>query len=201
MLKLSTFLSVAALGASLLGSSHFAEAANDSDKAYGAAMNTMMKDMTKPVTGKPDLDFVKGMIPHHQGAVAMAKVEKQFGQDPDMLKLADAIIASQTSEIATMKGWLKTKPLSAEKIVVNAKTASKMAMDKMMGDMMTSTTGKADIDFAKGMIPHHQGAVAMAKVDLKFGTDDDVKKLATDVVSAQESEIALMQQWLAVHAK
>ena len=201
MSKFSTLSATAALGAALITSAHFADAAAGADKAYGAAMDKMMKDINKPATGKPDFDFVTGMIPHHQGAVAMAKVEKQFGKYPDMLKLADAVIASQTSEIALMKGWLKTKPLSGQKILVDAKSASKMAMDKMMGDMMTSKTGKADIDFARGMIPHHQGAIDMAKVDLKFGTDGDVKKLATDVVSAQESEIAVMQQWLTVHAK
>ena len=81
-----------------------ASSENDSTKAFGAAMGTMMKSMMMAPSGIPDQDFVKGMIPHHQGAIDMAKIEKQFGKDPDMLKLADAIIGAQTSEISFMNG-------------------------------------------------------------------------------------------------
>jgi uncharacterized protein (DUF305 family) len=72
----------------------------------------------------------------------------------------------------------------------------KKAMDGMMAGMMTPYTGDADKDFIYGMIPHHQGAVDMAKVLLEFGKDPDVKKLAEGVVQAQESEIKWMNEWL-----
>lgn len=54
----------------------------------------------------------------------------------------------------------------------------------------------ADIAFAQGMIPHHQGAVEMAKIQLKYGQDDQIKNLAQDIIDAQNPEIALMKQWL-----
>ena len=67
---------------------------------------------------------------------------------------------------------------------------------KMHSAMNITYTGNADVDFVKGMIPHHAGAVDMAKVVLAFGKDSELKKLAESIVAAQESEIALMQNWL-----
>ena len=174
---------------------------NDSTKAFGAAMGTMMKSMMMAPSGIPDQDFVKGMIPHHQGAIDMAKIEKQFGKDPDMLKLADAIIGAQTSEISFMNGWLGKSKLSAADAVADSVKANTAAMDTMMKNMGAAYTGNTDIDFAKGMIPHHQGAIDMAKVVLQYGKDAEIKKMAEGVVTAQESEIAQMKQWLTVHAK
>ena len=67
---------------------------------------------------------------------------------------------------------------------------------KMHEAMNVSFTGNADADFVKGMIPHHQGAVDMAKVVLAFGSDPEIRKLAEAVIRAQESEIAMMRAWL-----
>ena len=67
---------------------------------------------------------------------------------------------------------------------------------KMHGAMDIAFTGNADVDFVKGMIPHHAGAVDMAKTVLAFGKDTEVRKLAEEIIKAQESEIALMQSWL-----
>ena len=71
---------------------------------------------------------------------------------------------------------------------------------KMHKDMMAAGyTGDADVDFLRNMIPHHQGAVDMANVVLKYGTDADVRMLAGDVVKAQENEIRWMKNWLMKH--
>ena len=199
MTKFLNVAAVLALSATILVGPSLAGPATGSDKAYAAAMDTMMQDMMQPPTGKADLDFVSGMIPHHEGAVAMAKVEKQYGKDPEMLKLADVVIAAQTTEIDMMKGWLTAKPLAQAEAVPEATKAAAASMDKMMGDMMVPTTGKPDIDFAKGMIPHHQGAIDMANVVLKFGTDADIKTMAEGVVKAQSGEITLMKDWLTKH--
>lgn len=67
---------------------------------------------------------------------------------------------------------------------------------KMHEGMNIAFTGNADVDFVNGMIPHHEGAVQMAKVVLAFGSDPEIRKLAEEVVRAQDAEIALMRAWL-----
>lgn len=71
------------------------------------------------------------------------------------------------------------------------------AMKTMHENMSFVPTGNADVDFIRGMIPHHQGAIDMAKIALIQGKDPQVKKLAQEVIRAQESEIAFMHDWLA----
>lgn len=76
-------------------------------------------------------------------------------------------------------------------------TALRAAMAAMHKDMDIAYTGDADVDFARGMIPHHQGAIDMAKAELRYGKDRRLRKLARDIVKAQEKEIAVMKAFLA----
>ena len=74
---------------------------------YRAALMKMHRDMAIDYSGEADVDFVKSMIPHHQGAIDMAKVELQYGKDPAIKSLAEGIIKAQEAEIAMMREWLK----------------------------------------------------------------------------------------------
>ena len=72
----------------------------------------------------------------------------------------------------------------------------RQANEKMHRDMNIPFSGDADVDFVRGMIPHHQGAIDMAKVALHYAKDEQIRKWATDVIREQEREIAEMQTWL-----
>nr|WP_314458376.1 DUF305 domain-containing protein [uncultured Neisseria sp.] len=75
-------------------------------------------------------------------------------------------------------------------------------MDQMNQDMMAAAQYKdPDVAFAAGMLPHHIGAVKMAEVELKYGKNPEMRKLAEDIINAQQAEIEQMQKWLKAHNK
>jgi hypothetical protein len=76
-------------------------------QAFRAINEKMHRGMDIAFTGDADVDFVRGMIPHHEGAVDMAKTVLAFGKDPEIRKLAEEIVRAQETEIAQMKGWLE----------------------------------------------------------------------------------------------
>lgn len=91
---------------SLIPTAAFAQADSPAAAAFAAANAKMHQSMAIEMTGDADADFVRGMIPHHEGAVEMAKIVLQYGKDPKVKKLAEGIIAAQEEEIAWMKDWL-----------------------------------------------------------------------------------------------
>ncbi|ACC71223.1 DUF305 domain-containing protein [Paraburkholderia phymatum] len=112
------------------------------------------------------------------------------------LGLTTGIASAQQG--ASMPGMDMNSSSAAE--ASGSTPAFKAADHKMMQHMQApSYTGDADKDFVAHMIPHHQGAIDMAEVELKYGKDPEIKKLARNIVKAQKEEIALMQRWQAKH--
>lgn len=75
-------------------------------RGFREAHDGMMAGMSRPYTGDPDVDFRLQMIPHHQGAIEMAKVAMRHAKDPWSRQLAESIIVEQQREIAEMQAWL-----------------------------------------------------------------------------------------------
>lgn len=166
-------------------------------KAFAEANAKMHKDMTMQFSGNADVDFARGMIPHHQGAIDMSEIVLKHGRDPSVRKLANEIIAAQKKEIAQMRAWLQRNGslLAGPDAAAVAKAFTEVNA-KMHKDMTMTFSGRADVDFMRGMIPHHEGAVDMAKVLLQFGKDPELRKLADDVIRTQNEEITMMREWL-----
>lgn len=171
------------------------KAARAQDKVHRA----MHKAMMVQYVGDPDTDFVRGMVPHHQGAVDMANVVLAYGKDAEIRKLAQWIVQIQKTEIAMMKRWLHTKGY-AQPVERRGGKETIAAFDRIMGEMHCGMniryTNNADVDFVRGMIPHHQGAVDMALALLDYSTDPELRELARGIIGSQRQEIALMQRWL-----
>lgn len=177
-------------------------------------MTDILKDYTKSMTGMhdemmigmayndPDTAFAKGMLGHHRGAIDMAKIELKYGTDAAMRELAQKIMVAQQAEIDILNKWLAGHP-DAAKPKPNTQAmqqAYAKSMDGMHGDMMLAITDPLpDMAFARGMLPHHIGAVDMAKIQLKYGTDEEMRKLAQDIIDAQQPEIQVMKNWIAAN--
>jgi uncharacterized protein (DUF305 family) len=88
---------------------HIKGTANEASRAFAEANARMHTGMNITYSGDADVDFVKGMIAHHQGAVEMAGIVLEHGKDSEIRKLANEIIEAQAREIAMMQDWLKRK--------------------------------------------------------------------------------------------
>lgn len=137
-----------------------------------------------------DAAFIDGMIVHHEGAVTMARQALAEAQQPEIRQLAEAIIATQQAEIAQMKQW------RAAWYPDLADTGGLHDVD--MGPMSVAP-GEApfDIRFIDAMVPHHEGAIAMARLALQKSTRPELRRLAEAIIAAQQAEIEQMRRWRA----
>ncbi|MFN6526794.1 DUF305 domain-containing protein [Nostoc sp. ChiSLP03a] len=212
-----SFVAIASTGGLITGCSNTASqnqsqapketTSNANDKQMmnhgGGMMNHSMGMDLGPADANFDLRFIDAMTPHHQGAVEMANVAQQKSKRPEIKKLADNIIKSQNQEITQMKQWRQTwYPKAGDKpMAYNSQMGHMMEMssDQMKTMMMSQDLGAADAEFdlrfINAMIPHHEGAVTMAQDALSKSKRPEIKKLAQEIVKAQDIEIKQMQQW------
>lgn len=163
----------------------------------------MMSMDLGPADESFDLRFIDAMIPHHEGAVAMAQETLQKSNRPEIKQLAQAIIDAQEKEISELKEWRTGWYPSAgdEPMMYSAEMGHMMPMTEEMRSsmMMNEDLGAADdqfdLRFINAMIPHHQGAIEMAQQALEKSDRPEIQELAQTIIDSQQQEIDQMQQW------
>ena len=186
---------------------------NTAISADDRQVSDVLKDYTKSMTrmhdemmigmnyNDPDTAFAKGMLGHHRGALDMAKTQLKYGTDETMRKLAQEIIDSQQIEIDILNKWLASHP-DAAKPKPDTQAMQRAYAEGMVTMHDEMTLGIADpvpdMAFARGMLPHHIGAVDMAMVQMEYGKDTEMRKLAQQIIDTQQREIELMQDWIAL---
>lgn len=139
-----------------------------------------------------DRAFVADMVPHHESAVAMAKIGQQRGESPFVKQLADDIVRTQNEEIRTLKSEdAGLADAGVKKGTLGVPMGMMGMSDTDVGSLKTAEP--FDKAFIAMMLPHHVGAVAMAKAEIAKGADPELKQLAEAIITAQEREIREMR--------
>ncbi|GGM89958.1 hypothetical protein GCM10011609_28530 [Lentzea pudingi] len=150
-----------------------------------------------------DVKFAQDMIGHHQQALDMAAMVPGKSTNPKVTDLAKRIAAAQDPEIKTMTEWLTewgAAPASTSMPGMDHGSGHGSMPGMMTAEEMAKLNGATGAEFDRMwldmMIKHHQGAVEMAKTEQEKGASADAKKLAQDIIAAQQAEITEMQALL-----
>jgi uncharacterized protein (DUF305 family) len=145
-----------------------------------------------------DQAFIDAMVPHHREAIEMAKAANSRGlTQPELEKIANDIISSQQREIDQMldwrEQWFESRTLGPVLPEVLGVPEGELGMEHGSADEVADA---ADVDatFAEMMIPHHEGAIAMAEQAAERGQHEEVRDLAAAIIAAQKREIGIMEE-------
>jgi uncharacterized protein (DUF305 family) len=141
-----------------------------------------------------DRRFIDAMVPHHQGAMAMAEVALKNAEHEEIKELSRNIISSQQAEIEELKA-IKKEEFGTSNVPMEMSQEQMRGMGVMMDPQQLANREPFDKAFIDAMIPHHQSAIEMAQVALENSDNPKIKELAQNIISAQKREIEQMQQW------
>ncbi len=165
-----------------------------------SSMSAMQKQYEGYRGATYDKMFLAGMIAHHTGAVDMANLALANAKHQEIKDLANGIVAAQTSEISSMTSWQTQWGYPATS-GANMQDHSAMMMEDEMAGMTNALKGKTGDEFDKAfltqMTAHHQEAIDMSKPAAANASHQEVKTLASNIITAQTGEINKLKMWQA----
>jgi uncharacterized protein (DUF305 family) len=162
--------------------------------SMGMGSKDMAKQMVMENGQYSDKAFIDSMVPHHQGAIAMAEVALKNAEHEEIIQLSRNIISSQQTEIEELKS-IKKEEFGTSRVPMEMSPKQMRGMGMMMDPQSLADEKPFDEAFIEAMIPHHQSAIDMAQVAHKESKSPEMKELAENIVSAQKREIEQMKQW------
>jgi uncharacterized protein (DUF305 family) len=161
--------------------------------SMGMGSGGMARQMVMENGKYSDKAFIDAMVPHHQGAIAMAEVALKNAEHEEIKELSRNIISSQQAEIEELKS-IKQEEFGTSNVPME------VSQEQMRGMGMTDPQNLAkrepfDKAFIDAMIPHHQSAIEMAQIAREKSEIPEIKELAEDIVSAQQNEIEQLTRW------
>jgi uncharacterized protein (DUF305 family) len=158
-----------------------------------------------------DRQFIDMMVPHHEGALEMAKIAQERAERPEIKAMAAEILRTQSAEIAELKSWRLawfgsdvTPPMSEMPMIEGLQMRGAHAAGQVPAatmdmaaevEKLRAAPDPFDIAFISAMVPHHQDAVDASRATFQRNARPEIRTLATAIVNAQAREIAMMEQW------
>jgi uncharacterized protein (DUF305 family) len=156
--------------------------------------NGMARQMVMENGKYSDKAFIDAMVPHHQGAIEMARVALKNAEHAEIRELSRNIISSQQAEIEELKA-IKKEEFGTSTVPMEMSPEQMRSMGMMMDPQELANREPFDKAFIDAMIPHHQSAIEMAEVAFEKSKNPRIKELAENIMSAQKREIEQMKQW------
>jgi uncharacterized protein (DUF305 family) len=162
--------------------------------SMGMGSNGMARQMVMENGKYSDKAFIDAMVPHHQGAIAMAEVALENAEHEEIIELSRNIISSQQAEIEELKA-IKKVEFGTSNVPMEMSQEQMRSMGMMMDPQQLAKREPFDKAFIDTMIPHHQSAIEMAELAYRESDNPRIKELARDIIVAQKQEIEQMKQW------
>jgi uncharacterized protein (DUF305 family) len=162
--------------------------------SMGMGSGGMAKQMVMQNGKYSDRRFIDAMVPHHQGAIAMANVALENAEHEEIKELSRNIVSTQQAEIEELKS-IKEEEFGTSDVPMEMNSKQMRGMGMMMDPQALADENPFDRAFIDAMIPHHRSAIEMAKVAIQESENPRIKELAGNLVSAQKGEIEQMRSW------
>jgi uncharacterized protein (DUF305 family) len=162
--------------------------------SMGMGSGGMARQMVMENGKYSDKAFIDAMVPHHQGAIAMAEVALKNAEHEEIIQLSRNIVSSQQAEIEDLKS-IKQEEFGTSNVPMEMSPKQMRGMGMMMDPQQLANQKPFDEAFIDAMIPHHQSAIEMAQVALENSDNPKIKELAQNIIGAQQREIEQMKQW------